>query len=123
MFRTRRLSPLVQVSALAVLLGGCAQSSESFVLDHSESGYSATRGRILHVEGLASSKIERLSDGVALTVAPPGCKVDIQFVDEKQSAFAPAGGSILVYGSPADCILQPQVRPEIQPESEPAGRP
>ena len=116
MFRTRLLSSLVPLFALAALLGGCAQSSESFIHDYSESGYSATRGRILHVAGLATSKIEPLSDGVALTVAPPGCKVEIKFVDEKQGALEPAVGSILVYGTPSDCILQPQASSESKPE-------
>lgn len=101
-----RLPPLC---ALAALLGACAQTSQSFVEDYSHSGYSATRGRILHVESLSTSKIERLADGVALTVSDPGCKVEVEFAEEKQSAFELTGGTILVYGSPSDCILHPEI--------------
>ncbi len=85
-------------------LGACSVSSESYVADIS--GYSVTRGRFMHIENLHAAKIEPLSDGVAITLSQPGCRVKILFDNDQERVMETGRGVILVHGYANDYILK-----------------
>jgi len=93
----------VVLGALA-LLGACASSSTSYIAD--QTGYAVTRGRIVAVENLYTDNIEPLADGLAVTVSQPGCRVTMQFEDERTMEFDVDPGVVLVYGYGDDYIMR-----------------
>jgi hypothetical protein len=92
----------------ALLLASCAHTTASF-LDH-HAGYSVVRGTISKVEGLSTAGIERLTDGVAYTVGPPGCQASIVFDGGRRNKLSLKPGAVIVHGAEGDYILQSRLR-------------
>jgi hypothetical protein len=93
--------------SLVAALASCAASSASFVGDLP--GYSVTSGRITRIEGLHAEQIVPLSDGVAVTVSQPGCRVLVEFQNGDTRVFDAGRGVILVHGYSKDYILSSQL--------------
>ena len=99
------------ITALCAAFGlaSCSLSSESY---HEEKeGYSATAGRIVKIENLTAERFEPLSDGVAITVAAPGCRVWLTFENEETRVFDIGRGVIIVHGPSRDYILESRLHP------------
>lgn len=100
-FSTRRICSLF----LALTLSACSTtSSGSYVADMT--GFSVTEGRIQKITGLATDKVEPLSDGLAVTLSAQGCSVVIEFANDTTKVFDLGPGVILVHGYEKDYILQ-----------------
>ena len=93
--------------SLLASLASCSVSSSSYVDDLA--GYSVTSGRITRIEGLHAEQIVPLSDGLAVTVSQPGCKVLMQFDDGDTRVFDAGRGVILVHGYSTDYLLSSQL--------------
>ncbi len=93
-------------AALATALSGCSTSSLSYVED--KSSYSVVRGHVTRVVNLSTSKVEPLSDGVAVTVNGPNCHVIMKFEDGRKRQYALGSGVILVIASDYSYILESQ---------------
>ncbi len=98
---------LAAILLASVCLGACSVSSESYIADIS--GYSVTRGRFMQIENLHAAKIEHLTDGVAMTLSQPGCRVKILFDNDEELMVEPGRGGILVHGYANDYILKVEV--------------
>ena len=98
-----RIIPLGAVS-LCLTLFSCATSSSTYVSE--AVGWSVTKGDVLEVSYLNSKSNEVLSDGVAIKISQPGCKVLIR-LEDKSRTFELGVDSILLYGKDSDYILVP----------------
>ncbi len=99
------------ITALCATFGlaSCSLSSEAY---HEEKkGYSATTGRIVKIQNLSAEKFEPLSDGVAVTVAAPGCQVWLKFENEETRVFDLGPGVVIVHGPDRDYILESRLHP------------
>ncbi len=107
------------VLALSGLLASCGTSSGSFIKMHPT--YSVAKGEVVRIENMNSNEVEALSDGRAVTVSRPGCRVTLAFDEERSKVFNVDQGTILVHGKKHDFLLLPNkgVR-ERDPENEQA---
>lgn len=108
---------LAAIVLACISLGACSVSSESYVADIS--GYAVTRGRFMQIENLHAAKIEQLTDGVAMTLSQPGCRVRILFDNDEELTVETGRGVILVHGYANDYILKLEVSDAATP---PTGR-
>lgn len=99
-----RTALLLASSLVLLLLAGCGASTQAFL--KAMPAHSTVRGEILRVEGLAAERFEKLSDGVAVHVAAPGCKVTMQLGKKKEHAYEVGPGSIIVFGDDADLLMR-----------------
>lgn len=97
---TLRLGLILLVSFLAA----CGSTSRTFV--DGISGYSIVRGRITEIDNLSAEHKAVFSDGLAVTVTKPGCKVSITFPDKQTKVMDLEPGMILVHGYAEDFVLR-----------------
>ena len=100
MKNTMRLGLILAVSFLAA----CGTTSKSYV--DSISGYSVVRGRVTEIDNLSAEQKAVFSDGLAVKVTKPGCKVTITFPDKQTKTVDLEPGMILVHGYAEDFILR-----------------
>jgi hypothetical protein len=100
MKNTLRLGLIVLVSSFAA----CSSTSRTFV--DGISGYSVVRGRITEIDNLSAENKAVFSDGLAVTVTKPGCKVSITFPDKQTKVVDVEPGMILVHGYAEDFLLR-----------------
>ena len=100
MKNTLRVGLILLVSSFAA----CASTSKTFV--DGVSGYSVVRGRITEIVNLSAEQKAVFSDGLAVTVSKPGCKVSITFPDKQTKVVDLEPGMILVHGFAEDFILR-----------------
>jgi hypothetical protein len=100
MKNTLRLGAILLVSFLA----SCGSTSRTFV--DGVSGYSVVRGRITEIENLSAEHKALFSDGLAVTVTKPGCKVSFLFPDKQTKVIDLEPGMILVHGYAEDFVLR-----------------
>ena len=85
-------------------LTSCFTSSSSFIEE--QTGVAVVRGRITRVENLTASKTEHLGDGLAITVAQPGCSISMQFGTNQSKVIQLAVGEMIVYGADTDYLVR-----------------
>ncbi|MHC4078239.1 MAG: hypothetical protein ACYST0_07325 [Planctomycetota bacterium] len=100
MKNTLRLGLVLLVSSFAA----CSTTSQSYV--DQLSGYSITRGRITEVHNLSGELMATFSDGHAVTVTQPGCKLAITFPDRQTKIMEVQPGMIVVHGYADDFVLR-----------------
>lgn len=100
MKNTLRLGLILLVSSFAA----CSTTSRSFV--ESMSGYSVVRGRITEIENLSADLKVSFSDGLAVTVTKPGCKISMTFPDNQTKILDLDPGMIVVHGYADDFVLR-----------------
>ena len=100
MKNTLRLGLILLVSSFAA----CSSTSQSFV--DSMSGYSVVRGRITEIENLSADVKVSFSDGLAVTVTKPGCRVSMTFPDNQTKILDLDPGMIVVHGYAHDFVLR-----------------
>ena len=119
---TRSIGPrpyFLAVLALSGLLASCGTSSGSFIKMHPS--YSVAKGEVVRIENMNSNEVEALSDGRAVTVSRPGCRVTLAFDEERSKVFDVDKGTILVHGKKHDYLLLPNKGvTERDPEEEQA---
>ena len=100
------MNKLLAVGALLITstVSSCATSSGSFV--EGQYGVAVIRGHITEVENLSASKIERLGDGLAVTISQSGCRVSMQFADNLAKVMELGPGAIVVYGAETDYVIR-----------------
>ena len=105
---------------LLVLASSCVATSREYV--EKKFGYSSIKGRLVHFENLASDKVERLADGIALHVDQEGCRATVQY-EGKSLNLDVVPGSIIVFGEEEDFLLQPIVESRVETYAvpEPVG--
>lgn len=96
------LRPALAVGLLAMT--SCATSSLTYVEE--TRGFAVTRGEMVRVENLNSPGKEQLSDGVALEIDEPGCRVTLR-IEEVERIVEIGPGGQLVLGGGVDAVLQP----------------
>lgn len=99
-----RLCTVCVLSVTVLSLSACHTTSARYAAGACP--YAVTRGAIVQVEGMHSDQHTMLSDGVAITVSEPGCRVTMQLGDGMATVDVKPGG-ILVYGGQNDYLLQP----------------
>jgi len=99
------MNKLLAIGALVLVssLPSCATSSGSFVQE--QTGVAVIRGRITEIENLSTGKIERLGDGLAITISHPGCKVSMQFDELQSKVMELEPGAMVIYGSETDYVI------------------
>lgn len=97
---------IVALLGLPLGLSACGMTQEKYVDAKKAVGYSATRGRVVLIEGLSSNKIEALSDATAITVSQGKARVTVKFANEQTQAFDLGPGVVILLGSDTDNILQ-----------------
>ncbi len=100
MKNTLRLGLFLLVSALMA----CSTTSRTYV--DGISGYSVVRGRITEIDNLSADQKAIFSDGLAVTVTKPGCKISFTFPDKQTKVVDLEPGMILVHGYAEDFILR-----------------
>jgi hypothetical protein len=90
---------------LAVCLSACAASSASYVDKETSQGAMVTRGRVTKIENLNSDSLQSLSDGSAITVSKPGCRVTIEFAGKQSQVLELPAGARLVCAGDSDYVL------------------
>ena len=100
----------------------CSTSSQSYVEEIS--GYAVTRGRIQRVEDLHTDQMQPLTDGVAITVSRPGCRVSMLFDNDETRVIETDRGAIIVYGYANDYVLraEPEWNKDDMPSTPGTGR-
>lgn len=97
---TLRLGLILMVSSFAA----CTSTTRSYV--DSVSGYSVVRGRVTEIENLSANHKMSFSDGLAVTVTKPGCRISITFPDRQKKVIDLEPGMILVHGYEEDYVLR-----------------
>lgn len=100
MKNTLRLGLILLVSSFAA----CSSTSQAFV--DSMSGYSVVRGRITEIENLSADVKVSFSDGLAVTVTKPGCRISMTFPDNQTKILDLDPGMIVVHGYADDFVLR-----------------
>ena len=100
------MKKLLAIGTLVIVssLSSCATSSDSFVQE--QTGVAVIRGRITAVQNLSASKIERLGDGLAVTISQPGCTVSMQFAENQSRVMELEPGTIVIYGGDTDYVIR-----------------
>jgi len=100
------MKKLLAIVALVIVgsLSSCATSSSTFVEE--QTGVAVIRGRITAIQNLSASKIERLGDGLAVTISEPGCKVSMKFADNQATVMELEPGTIVIYGDETDYVIR-----------------
>ncbi|MGE3173479.1 MAG: hypothetical protein AB7O97_12715 [Planctomycetota bacterium] len=102
--RSHRLAAVL----LAASAAGCATSSAAFV--DARPGYAVTRGRLVEVHGLSSTKVTPLKDGVAFELDAASCDVALRFDDGRRQRLHVQAPAIVVCGADTDYVLLPADR-------------
>jgi hypothetical protein len=103
--------------AAPLALVSCGVSGKAFV-DNSL-GYSVTRGNIVRVDNLNTEWNNLLSDGVAIRISSPGCRVGVRMGQPVQELDLKPG-SIVVLSKKGDFVLIPhQVLENADPSQVP----
>ena len=99
-----KIGLIVCLFAAVLLLAACGTTSSKYA--DTAVGYAVTKGQVLSVRNLDSTKSESLSDGVAVSITGDDCEVTMQF-GKRSQVISLVPNSVIIYGGGLDYILQP----------------
>ncbi|MBL4844249.1 MAG: hypothetical protein JKY65_01875 [Planctomycetes bacterium] len=124
---------LCLLTILSFVVVGCASSTEEFVDTHYQ-GFTILRGNVRSVTGLTSSKWQHLTDGIAVEVDSPGCRIVIQQgegdIAASAQTFTLKARDHIIWSKDGDFVLKaltnapaPAAAPAPAPAAAPAPAP